>query len=63
MPVSSHEGASLFTGRIYGRTNAARTEEVRDSLEVLQMLDRIVAERVRRFLVERTGPSETRELS
>ncbi len=63
MPVSSHEGASLFTGRIYGRTNAARTEEVRDSLEVLQMLDRIVAERVRRFLVERAGPSETREWS
>jgi CheY-like chemotaxis protein len=53
MPVSSHEGASLFTGRIYGRTNAARTEEVRDSLEVLQMLDRIVSDRVRRILAER----------
>lgn len=53
MPVSSHEGASLFTGRIYGRTDAARTEEVRDSLEVLKMLDRIVAERVRRILAER----------
>ena len=53
MPISSHEQASLFTGRIYGRTDAARTEEVRDSLEVLQMLDRIVGERVRRFLAGR----------
>lgn len=50
MPVSSHEGASLFTGRIYGRTDAARTEEVRDSLEVLRMLDRIVGDRVRASL-------------
>lgn len=61
MPGRSHEGASLFTGRIYGRTNAARTEEVRDSLEVLQMLDRIVTERVRRILAERACPSETTE--
>jgi|CXWL01.1.fsa_nt_gi CheY-like chemotaxis protein len=53
MPVSSHERASLFTGRIYGRTNAARTEEVRDSLEVSQLLDRIVGDRVRRLLTGR----------
>ena len=54
MAISGHEHASLFTGRIYGRSDAARTEEVRDSLEVLQMLDRIVSNRVRRFLA---GPS------
>jgi CheY-like chemotaxis protein len=53
MPINSHERASLFTGRIYGRTDAARTEEVRDSLEVLRMLDRIVGDRVRRFLAGR----------
>ena len=53
MPLTSHERAGLFTGRIYGRTEAARTEEVRDSIEVLRMLDRIIAERLRRLLGKR----------
>ena len=50
MALQAHERAGLFTGRIYGRTDAARTEEVRDSLEVLRMLDRVLSERLRRLL-------------
>lgn len=47
MAHCDNEAANLFQGRIYARTNAARSAEVRDSLEVLQLIDRLVEARLR----------------
>ena len=47
MACCDNEQARLYQGRIYIRTDAARSEEVQDSFEVSRIIERIVDERIR----------------
>ena len=55
MACCNDERVGLYQGRIYHRTNAGRSEEVRDSIEAMWIIDRIILERIKKIPVIKTG--------
>lgn len=55
MACCNDERVGLYQGRIYHRTNAGRSEEVRDSIEVMWIIDRIILERIKKIPKIKTG--------
>jgi DNA-binding response OmpR family regulator len=55
----SNQEAGLFTGRIYVRTSDARTTELTDPVQLAELLERAVEQRLRRVVSIATGkPTE-----
>jgi CheY-like chemotaxis protein len=55
MACCNDERVGLYQGRIYHRTNAGRSEEVRDSIEVIWITDRIILDRIKKMPLIKTG--------
>jgi DNA-binding response OmpR family regulator len=51
----ANQDAGLFTGRIYIRTSDARTTELSDPVQLAELLERAVEQRLRRLLSITTG--------
>lgn len=55
MAYCSDERVGLYQGRIYHRTNAGRSEEIRVSIEVTYIIDRIIRDRIKKIPIFKTG--------